>query len=85
MYHDFANESSVFVSHRDFCEANVKGPLKRGVCHTNMFGQARGRVGLGRGQGSFDCTSRKEIFDGASEGIGPVSYTHLTLPTNREV
>ena len=26
-----------------------------------------------------------ELLYSAKDGIGPVSYTHLTLPTNREV
>ena len=26
-----------------------------------------------------------DLYDGLTEEIEPVSYTHLTLPTNREV
>ena len=28
---------------------------------------------------------RLKVFFGACAGVGTVSYTHLTLPTNREV
>ena len=31
------------------------------------------------------CTGTKAAFDFQREGIDSVSYTHLTLPTNREV
>ena len=36
----------------------------------------------------FDLNGKKALITGASGGIGgeiAVSYTHLTLPTNREV
>ena len=39
------------------------------------------------GSGAFGGTSVSELQDGAlsAQGSYPVSYTHLTLPTNREV
>ena len=30
-------------------------------------------------------TTKRILIDGKETGIDPVSYTHLTLPTNREV
>ena len=33
----------------------------------------------------FDLTGRKALVTGGARGLGAVSYTHLTLPTNREV
>ena len=39
------------------------------------------RVDLGAGT----CTSEPLNMEWAQDYMGPVSYTHLTLPTNREV
>ena len=30
----------------------------------------------------FDLTGRTAVITGGNGGIGPVSYTHLTLPTS---
>ena len=47
-------------------------------------------VGIARGLIYRQFSSKEELFvltvtDYLSELAGPVSYTHLTLPTNREV
>ena len=34
---------------------------------------------------NFGCGSSREQAVSTLKGYGPVSYTHLTLPTNREV
>ena len=33
----------------------------------------------------FSLVSRRAVLEGAGMAAVPVSYTHLTLPTNREV
>ena len=58
----------------------------------DMFGQQRGRAGAGGGRQVFrgsDLSYAMEVtLEEAARGKDaqiPVSYTHLTLPTNREV
>ena len=61
---------------------HFKSP-KSGPCqgrHGIGFGE---RVSVGRPESLI--LKRFGIFDGESDGVDPVSYTHLTLPTNREV
>ena len=35
--------------------------------------------------GGLEMTTSRDVLEALSAGAGPVSYTHLTLPTNREV
>ena len=46
--------------------------------------QKAGKV-IGRGQGSGKGGTATRGHKGAKSRSGSVSYTHLTLPTNREV
>ena len=39
----------------------------------------------GRSSGVLVAQPLTQLVDGTSADLGPVSYTHLTLPTNREV
>ena len=36
-------------------------------------------------EASSDLSSWSKLYHSIRQGLGPVSYTHLTLPTNREV
>src|SRR5665647_219569 len=59
-----------------------------GVDSAGTFDPERG--GNGYGAHNYSCYHHVRVSDAAvldyrNSGIHPVSYTHLTLPTNREV
>ena len=66
--------------------------LSEGLSNAYLVVTPEGRVVINTGMG-FEAPVHKRLFDAVDSGPlryilltqGPVSYTHLTLPTNREV
>ena len=76
-----------------FCVAGLIGcVLVAFVIHVTLFKQFVIDVRVSEDQSTLVVRSAHQDWDGYSEQLtawnintGPVSYTHLTLPTNREV
>ena len=56
----------------------VKGGRTMSFAALTVVGDGDGRVGMGKGKA-------REVPVSVQKAMEPVSYTHLTLPTNREV
>ena len=60
------------------------------VAQAGSFTEASGTLNLSQSAisrqiQSLELTLKTSLFERHARGLSPVSYTHLTLPTNREV